>query len=82
MGLQSVRSKLARLGNIAAVVAITSVEDLEDYDLLLSPTEPVASGTSKKLSQAEAVQLLKVRKIAHVASPFAFRRAVAELRSF
>lgn len=59
---QSVRSKLSRLGNIASIVAITCVEDLEDYDLLLSPAEPVTSNTAaKKLSQAEAVQLLKVR---------------------
>ena len=58
---QSVRSKLSRLGNIASIVAITCVEDLEDYDLLLSPAEPVTSNTAaKKLSQAEAVQLLKV----------------------
>ena len=56
------RSKLSRLGNIASIVAITCVEDLEDYDLLLSPAEPVTSNTAaKKLSQAEAVQLLKVR---------------------
>lgn len=60
--VQSVRSKLSRLGNIASIVAISSVEDLEDYDLLLSPTAPVNShGTAKKLSQAEAVKLLKVR---------------------
>ena len=59
---QSVRSKFSRLGNIASIVAITSIEDLEDYDLLLSPTEPVtSSNAAKKLSQAEAVQLLKVR---------------------
>ncbi len=70
---QSVRSKLSRLGNIASIVAISSVEDLEDYDLLLSPTEPIASniagGTAKKLSQAEAVKLLKVRSSQLVAHP-------------
>lgn len=62
--MQGVRSKLSRLSNIASIVAISSVDDLEDYELLLSPTEPVTSGaTARKLSQSEAIRLLKVSAV-------------------